>query len=148
MSSPHYYAPEGGLPPQSQLLSDRAVFTTAYAFIPKGTMRDITTSHLPFWEQTRLWVLARPLTGFAETFSHYIMEVGVGGGSNQPDTDPEAQSVLFVVSGQLQLTIDGQSHQLASGGYAYIPAGANWQVQNTADQTARFTGSANATNRL
>ena len=138
MSSPHYYAPEGGLPPQSQLLSDRAVFTTAYAFIPKGTMRDITTSHLPFWEQTRLWVLARPLTGFAETFSHYIMEVGAGGGSNQPDTDPEAQSVLFVVSGQLQLTIDGQSHQLASGGYAYIPAGANWQAQNTADQACTF----------
>ena len=138
MSLPDYYAPEGGLPPQSQLLSDRAVFTTAYAFIPKGTMTDITASYLPFWEQTRLWVLARPLTGFAETFSHYIMEVGSGGGSNQPDTDPEAQSVLFVVAGQLQLQIDGKSHQLDKGGYAYIPAGANWQAHNTADAACRF----------
>ena len=94
MSSTTYYAPHGGLPPQTQLLSDRAVFTTAYAFIPKGTMSDITTSYLPFWMQTRLWVLARPLTGFAETFSHYFMEVGAGGGSDKPETDEPPWSSL------------------------------------------------------
>ena len=59
-----YYAPSGGHPPQTQLLTDRAVFTEAYAVIPKGTMRDIVTSFLPFWEKTRLWVLSRPLSGF------------------------------------------------------------------------------------
>ncbi|MGB2463274.1 MAG: (S)-ureidoglycine aminohydrolase, partial [Candidatus Puniceispirillaceae bacterium] len=75
MTLPPYYAPDGGLPPQSQLLTDRAIFTDAYAFIPKGTLTDITTSYLPFWDKTRLWILARPLSGFAETFSHYIMEV-------------------------------------------------------------------------
>ena len=31
-----YYAPTGGLPPQTDLLTGRAVFTTAYAVIPKG----------------------------------------------------------------------------------------------------------------
>ena len=138
MKSPPYFAPHGGLPPQTQLLSDRAVFTTAYAFIPKGTMRDITTSTLPFWTQTRLWVLARPMTGFSETFSHYIMEVAAGGGSTQPDTDSEAQSVLFVVSGQMHLTIDGQPHHLDTGGYAYIPAGTSWTAQNMSDQPCRF----------
>ena len=35
-----YYAPKGGHPGQDQLLTDRAVFTDAYAVIPKGTMRD------------------------------------------------------------------------------------------------------------
>ena len=30
-------APKGGLPAQTQLLSDRAVFTEAYAVIPKGS---------------------------------------------------------------------------------------------------------------
>ena len=74
-----YYAPHGGHPPQTDLLTDRAMFTEAYAVIPKGVMRDIVTSHLPFWDNTRLWVLARPLTGFAETFSQYIVEVGPGG---------------------------------------------------------------------
>ncbi len=66
--SRNYYAPTGGLPPQTQLLTDRAMFTEAYAVIPKGTFSDIVTSFLPFWEKTRLWVIARPLSGFAETF--------------------------------------------------------------------------------
>ncbi|MEL0043046.1 MAG: (S)-ureidoglycine aminohydrolase, partial [Candidatus Puniceispirillum sp.] len=52
-----YWTPAGGLPPQSQLLTDRATFTTAYAVIPKGVLTDIVTSHLPFWAETRLWVL-------------------------------------------------------------------------------------------
>ena len=104
-----YYAPTGGHPGQEQLLTDRAVFTEAYAVIPKGTMRDIVTSFLPFWQQTRLWVIARPLSGFAETFSHYIMEVGPGGGSDRPETDPDAEAVLFVVSGTLTLTTKAPS---------------------------------------
>ena len=79
MTSHPYYFSLGGLPPQSQLLTDRAVFTNAYAFIPKGTLTDITTSYLPFWNKTRLWVLARPLSGFSETFSHYIMSVDANG---------------------------------------------------------------------
>ena len=76
-----YYAPYGGHPPQTDLLTDRAMFKEAYAVIPRGTQRDIVTSFLPHWEGTRLWVLARPLTGFAETFSQYLMEVSPGGGS-------------------------------------------------------------------
>jgi len=138
MSPPTYYAPDGGLPPQSQLLTDRAVFTDAYAFIPKGTLSDITTSYLPFWQKTRLWILARPLSGFAETFSHYIVEVNQGGGSEQPDADNSAQSVLFVVCGQLRLTIEGNVYDLQMGGYAYIPAGADWSVQNHSTNPCKF----------
>ena len=129
MSAP-YYAPTGGHPPQSQLLTDRAIFTDAYAVIPKGTMRDIVTSYLPFWHKTRAWVLARPMTGFAETFSQYIVEVAPGGGSDRPETDPLAQAVLFVVAGQVELTVDGQTHSLTPGGYAYLPAGAAWALTN------------------
>ena len=84
MSTPHYFVPRGGLPTQSDLTTDRARFTTAYAVLPRGTMRDIVTSQLPHWAQTRLWVIARPLSGFAETFSWYIAEVQPGGGSETP----------------------------------------------------------------
>ena len=56
-----YAMPPGGLPGQDQLLTGRAVFTDAYAVIPRGTMRDIVTSRLPHWVDTRAWVLARPL---------------------------------------------------------------------------------------
>lgn len=133
-----FYSPQGGLPSQKALLTDRAVFTTAYAVIPKGVISDITTSYLPFWHETRLWVIARPMTGFAETFSHYIMEVGAGGGSTTPDTNPEAQSVLFVVEGELSLSYGGKSHHLTSGGYAYLPAGLAWELHNNSDEKAVF----------
>jgi (S)-ureidoglycine aminohydrolase len=133
-----YYAPKGGLPPQTALTTDRARFTTAYAVLPRGTMRDIVTSYLPFWDATRLWVLARPLSGFAETFSQYIVEVGKGGGSERPDDDPDAESVLFVVDGALRLTIDGTTHQLRRGGYAYLPPTATWSVRNPRAGAAKF----------
>lgn len=136
--SPKYYAPTGGHPGQDQLLTDRAVFTDAYAVIPKGTMRDIVTSFLPFWEKTRLWVIARPLSGFAETFSQYIMEVSPGGGSDRPELDERAEGVLFVVEGSASLTVDGKLHTLTEGGYAFLPPSTDWTLHNTTDEMLRF----------
>jgi (S)-ureidoglycine aminohydrolase len=138
MTDRTYYAPHGGLPPQTALLTDRAVFTEAYAVIPKGVLRDITTSYLPFWEKTRAWVLSRPLSGFAEKFSQYIMEVKPDGGSDKPEPDANAEGVLFVVEGELSLTLAGKSHVMQPGGYAFIPPGAKWSVRNTATQPVRF----------
>ena len=138
MAKPTYYAPKGGLPPQTQLLTDRAMFTEAYAVIPKGTMSDIVTSLLPFWEGARFWVLSRPLSGFAETFSQYIAEVQPGGGSDRPETEQGVEAVLFVVEGSVLVTIEGATHEMAEGGYAYIPPGADWRLRNTSDQVARF----------
>ncbi|WP_341368124.1 bifunctional allantoicase/(S)-ureidoglycine aminohydrolase [Yoonia sp. BS5-3] len=133
-----YYKPQGGLPSQTELLTGRAVFTDAYAVIPKGTMTDIVTSQLPFWDKTRAWVLARPLSGFAETFSQYIVEVAPGGGSTKPETDPRAQGVLFVVDGGFDLIIDGQSHKMRAGSYAYLPPACDWTVQNKSDHSTSF----------
>ena len=133
-----YYAPHGGHPGQDHLLTDRAVFTESYAVIPKGTMRDIVTSFLPFWQGTRLWVLSRPLSGFAETFSQYIMEVSPGGGSDRPETDPEAEAVLFVVEGEAHLTVAGKTHVLTPGGYAYLPPAEAWTLHNRSADTLRF----------
>lgn len=138
MNDRSYFAPTGGLPPQTQLLSDRAVFTDAYAVIPKGVMRDIVTSALPFWDRTRLWVLSRPLSGFAETFSQYLMEVAPGGGSERPEPDCQAEGAVFVLQGELTITIAEQSHVLQPGGFAYFPPGRNWQARNDAAVPARF----------
>lgn len=133
-----YSTPMGGLPGQNERMDERAVFTEAYAFIPANTMRDIVTSNLPFWEKTRAWVLSRPLSGFAETFSQYIVEVAHGGGSDRPETDAEAQAVLFVVDGVLDLAIEGTAHRMEAGGYAYLPAGARWSAKNTSGEPCRF----------
>ncbi|MEO9336809.1 bifunctional allantoicase/(S)-ureidoglycine aminohydrolase [Mesorhizobium sp. SB112] len=138
MTGRTYYAPHGGLPQQTQLLTDRAVFTNAYAVIPKGVMQDIVTSFLPFWEGTRVWVLSRPLSGFAETFSQYIMEVAPGGGSDRPELDPNAEGVLFVVEGEISVTLNGKKQTMKPGGFAFIPPGAKWSLRNEAGSHARF----------
>jgi (S)-ureidoglycine aminohydrolase len=138
VSEPAYYAPKGGHPPQTQLHTGRAIFTEAYAVLPKGTMRDIVTSSLPFWHGTRAWIIARPLSGFAETFSQYIMEVAPGGGSDRPEPDSGAEAGLFVVEGSLSLSVEGAEHALGPGGFAYIPPGARWAAANQGGDAVRF----------
>lgn len=128
----------GGLPDQRQLLSSRAVFTPAYAIIPGSVLRDIVSSALPEWRDTRLWVLARPLSGFAETFSQYYMEVSPGGGSEDPEPDPHAQSAIFVTSGTMTITTNGVQHRMVKGSFAFIPAGQVWQIINPSAEICRF----------
>lgn len=138
MTANFYYAPTGGLPGQTELTTNRAMFTEAYAVLPRGTMTDIVTSRLPYWDETRLWIIARPLSGFAETFSQYLMEVDPGGGSRRPELDPSAEGVLFVTEGQMRLTIGPDEHRLSAGGYAYLPPASDWGVLNPGDVPLRF----------
>lgn len=138
MNARTYYAPHGGHPPQTQLMTDRAAFTEAYALMPKGVMQDIVTSVLPFWDKTRCWVIARPLSGFAETFSQYIVEVLPGGGSDTPEPDAGAEGVLFVVEGELTVELGGMAHLLTPGGYAFLPPDCGWKTRNAGDVPARF----------
>jgi (S)-ureidoglycine aminohydrolase len=147
----------GGLPPQSSLMTGRAVFTSAYAVIPKGVMRDIVTSLLPGWQKTRAWILARPLSGFAETFAHLVLEVAPGGGSTRPEPDAMVQGVLFVTGGRVRLVVeagaakttlgftathamghDGIDAVMEPGGFAYLPAGCQWTLANEGDGPASF----------
>lgn len=138
MAGPKYTAPRGGHPPQTQLLTGRAVFTEAYAIIPKGVMQDIVTSVLPFWDKARAWILSRPLSGFSETFSQYIVELEPGGGSERPEPEAGAQGVLFLMEGELLVTVGGEDHRMMPGGWAYLPPSSGWKVRNTGEKHASF----------
>jgi len=138
MTEPTYYAAQGGLPPQSESARGRAIFTDAYVLIPHEVMRDIVTSALPFWNKTRAWILARPMSGFAETFAQYLMEVAPGGGSARPEPDAQAQAALFMLAGRASLDLDGERHRLDPGAFAYLPPGRAWSLHNEGDEPARF----------
>ena len=134
-----YAFPIGGLPDHSQdPAASGSVFTTAYAFIPADTMRDIVTSLLPGWEDTRAWIIARPLTGFAETFAQYAVEVAPGGGSDRPEPDAGAEAGIFVAEGQMVLTLDGTARTLEAGSYAFIPPGRHWTLRNKGAGLLKF----------
>ncbi|MEM9638997.1 MAG: bifunctional allantoicase/(S)-ureidoglycine aminohydrolase [Pseudomonadota bacterium] len=125
-----YAFPPGGLPDQSEHPDGTAIFTESYAVLPAVTQRDIVTSFLPEWTGTRVWILARPLSGFAETFAQYAVEIAPGGGSDAPEPDPSAQAILFVAEGEAALTVDGTGYGLKPGSYAYIAPGVSWTLRN------------------
>lgn len=133
-----YAFPLGGLPDQSVDPASAAIFTEAYAVIPASCQCDIVTSLLPGWVGTRVWVLARPLSGFAETFSQYAVELAPGGGSARPEPDVSAQAAIFVAQGHARLTIGDDAYDLGPGSYAYIPASAIWTLWNTGDTPCGF----------
>ncbi len=133
-----YYTTYGGHPPQTDLLTDRAVVTEAYTVIPRGVLRDIVTSVFPEWTNTRAWVLNRPVAGGPTTFAQSIVEVGPGGGAEKPEPQAEVSGFVFVVAGELSLSIEGENHVLAEGGFAYLPAGAQWSAKNNAAEVATF----------
>jgi (S)-ureidoglycine aminohydrolase len=78
------------------------------------------------------------MSGFAETFSQYIMEVGPRGGSDKPEPNSGAEGAIFVVDGEIDLAIDGAKHAMEAGGFAYIPPSSTWSLRNKRPAAARF----------
>lgn len=133
-----YYTPRGGLPGQSELLTDRAVVTEAYTVIPKGVFRDIVTSNLPGFTRTRSWIIARPIAGFATTFAQLVVEISPGGGADHPEIEAGVEGVVFVTAGELTVTIAGTAHVLGEGGYAFLAPGEHWSLRNDGGEVTSF----------
>lgn len=138
MTTPSYATVAAGMPPQSDSLGSAAIVKNAYTVIPGSVMRDIVTSFYPEWEQTRAWILNRPVAGGATTFAQAILEVAPGGGSDSPEPQAEVEGFIFVLDGSFTLTLDGATHSLTGGGYAFIPAGTPWALRNTGDAPGQF----------
>ena len=101
-------------------------------------MTDIVTSALPFWDGTRAWILARPLSGFAESFSR-IHHGGRAGRWQRPAGTGRRRRRRAVRDG-------GRSDRYARrrdappqpGGYACLPPGSDWTLRNRGAAPARF----------
>ncbi len=139
MDTPRSYAfPPAGMPPREDNPHGAAVFTTAYAFLPAGTMRDIVSSLLPGWQHTRAWIIAKPLSGFAESFAQYAVELAPGGGSEAPEPDAQAQAALLVTEGTARLTVGGTVYDLRAGHVVYLPPSSGWTLWNSGETPCKF----------
>ncbi len=133
-----YAFPPGGMPDPDDDPLATAIFTPAYAVLPANTQREIVTSMFPGWIGHKAWVLARPLSGFAETFAQYAVQLRPGGGSSTPEPDPDAQAAIFMAHGTARLVIGNETHILHPGTFAYLPPAAPWQVWNDGEDRCGF----------
>ena len=135
-----YHVPRGGLPPQTALTTYRARFTEAYAVIPARTQSDITAV-VParLGPGMRMWVLARPLSGFAETFSWYVAEVSARWRHRRRPTSTRRRlRAVRPSTARSELEADGTSYDLEPGSYAYLPQVATGRCATPADASATF----------
>jgi len=133
-----YFAPEGIVPPQTAMITSRAVVRPEYAIIPASSVTDNIRSNLPGWQRTRCWILAAPAMGFATAFAQYLIYLDAGGACDRPEPESGVESFLFVLEGDLAVTIEKAEHQLGQGGFAFIPPDVDWSVRNAAQHTLKF----------
>ncbi|TKB30371.1 MAG: (S)-ureidoglycine aminohydrolase, partial [Mesorhizobium sp.] len=68
----------------------------------------------------------------------YIVELAPGGGSDHPELDAAAEGALFVVEGELSVSLAGKKHSLRPGGFAFLPPASGWTVRNESGGAVRF----------
>jgi (S)-ureidoglycine aminohydrolase len=112
---------------QNQLLHSRARVRPRYALFP---LEGYPPSRLPNWPGVEARVLASPALGAG--FVELLLDVkqGQGGGAK---ADGRVETFYFVVSGRVDLTVEGRAHPLAAGGYALVPPTADHAVRAAAD---------------
>jgi (S)-ureidoglycine aminohydrolase len=135
---PMYFAPAGNLPPQTAMITSKAVLRPEYAILPGTSITDNVRSALPGWLGARCWILASPAMGLAAGFTQYLIFLATDGHCEKPEPEEGVESFLFVLDGELTVAIDDGSHLLRKGGFAFAPAGSAWSLRNTGRDAARF----------
>ena len=110
---------------QSGLVGNRAVVRRNYAILPP---EGVATSVLPEWRDTVSRVLTAPAMG--ARFAQYLLEVAPGGGTAQR-LRAGIQMFLYLLEGQAKLALNGASHTLGPGGFAYGRPGSEFTLEAT-----------------
>ena len=86
-----------------------------------------------------MWVLARPLSGFAETFSWYVVEVAPGGGSSTSRRWTRGpRRCCSWSSGTLALDVGGDVVRAGARRLRLPAARLDWTLRNETEATATF----------
>jgi (S)-ureidoglycine aminohydrolase len=101
--------------PPHQLVHSRARLRSRYALFP---IEGYPLSRLPLWNAAEVRVLTAPAMGAA--FAQYKIDLATGGGTRQV-ADGRIQTFLYLLSGAVELTVDGQPSSLTADGFALVP---------------------------
>ncbi len=103
----------------------------AYVILPQPNR---VTSTIPDFQGTAVQVLAAPEMG--ARFVQYELIMDPGGGSIEPLTD-DLEHFLYVLEGDVSLSVDGTKHALQVGGYAWLAPGTTYHMLNAREEKSR-----------
>jgi (S)-ureidoglycine aminohydrolase len=103
-----------------------------YAILPRA---DRVESTLPNFRDAEAQVMTTPALG--AKFVEYELLISVNGGTINP-VDDGLEHFLFVLEGSVEFETRGQKHELATGGYVWLPPGMAYSLANTGNTLSRM----------
>ncbi len=103
-----------------------------YMILPQANRVD---SMLPSFEKTSAQVLATPSLG--ARFIQHELQMQPGGKTATPFKD-NFEHFLFVLEGSIRIDVGADRHDFSTGGYAYLPHGLSYSVENVGNQISRI----------
>src|SRR5690554_807863 len=113
----------------NDLLSTRAIVKHGrYAVIPpEGRVKNV----IPNLEQCNVSIIASPHYG--PQFAMYTVEVLPGGGTVKPFQEEGIETFVYCISGQGEVTVDGEVYNIDESGYVFAPASMGMGLKNNSD---------------
>lgn len=102
-----------------------------YTILPRGSRVEST---LPSMKGVAAQVLTTPRIGARFTEHELLFEPG--GGTKRP-IDEDLEAFLYVLEGILELKLDGERHEMAAGGYFWMPPGGPYALRNPGQDLTR-----------
>lgn len=102
---------------------NRTMVTPHYAVLPP---EGILESRLPGFAATRIRFQAAPALG--ARFAQALLEMEDGGGTTAPRRD-SLEHFLYVLAGEAEIGIDGETRRLDAGGTAFIAPGGGFTIR-------------------
>jgi (S)-ureidoglycine aminohydrolase len=107
----------------------------SYMLLPRANRVE---NVLPEFEKTLAQVLVTPGLGpsLGARFIQHELLLEPGGGTRKPIKDG-LEHFLYVLEGGVRLDFSGKKHELAPGGFAYLPERSSFRIKNLSDQKSR-----------
>ena len=118
--------------PPGVFAHNRGVVTSMYAVMPA---EGVLSSRLPGFGATTARILTAPAMG--ASFAQILLELEPGGGTTA-SRDDGLEHFFYVLSGRVEIAIDGTVHELTPHGYAYIPVGHSYRIRNRSGEVSRL----------
>lgn len=118
----------------SDILESRAIIKKGeFALLPPNGMVNNT---IPGFQNCDNTILASPKLG--ATFVDYLVDVKKGGKTTAGFGGNGVESILYVISGKLQVSAGTSKATLTEGGYIFCPPSMELNFENTEEETAKI----------